>query len=311
MPTMQYSFANKPYLGIEITSSAIRLAVLSGRKESRSTPLVKAISLPPDLVNENYLTPNIHDVDQIVNLIQASLSDLPTINLRRAALSLPDSVFRVQVLEFDELPSKPADRERLIRWRFEKSAFDISDTLLRHQVLKRLNTTGFSVLACVAKQSVISQYEDVLLRLGLEPWSIGLSSLHVLNFYEPYFAQLSPVTALAYVSENACTTIIKDPGGTFYRFKDVKKGRGEGVQARLTREIGDFLHYYRHMDRANKTEVKLLYLTGAGAYLPGLIEGIKEMTSLDVEVPEPSVIVSSLKGMGPEMAASLGAGYSL
>ncbi len=132
------------------------------------------------MVSEAYASPNIKDFYHLNAVLRECLADAPS-GIRRAALSLPDGVFRVQTMEFEELPGTAEDRERLIRWRLEKgAAFDIAETALRYQILGRQDK-GFTLLSCVAKQAVIAQYESLLIGLGLEPWTIGPSSFHALE----------------------------------------------------------------------------------------------------------------------------------
>jgi Tfp pilus assembly PilM family ATPase len=228
------------------------------------------------------------------------------------ALSLPDGVFRVQTLEFDELPPKAADRERLIRWRLEKSiAFDSTDTFLRYQVLRQQHK-GFTVLACVAKQAVISQYESLLAGAGLEPWSVGLSSFYTLNFYSSLITSRSAVSALAHITEDSFATIIMDADGArFYRYKEMKRTGPDEMKTRFMREIDDSLHFYTHRDRAQQSEVKYLYLAGESSLPAELAAGLRSMTSLNVEVLSPAVVIPSANGIGIEMAAALGAGSAL
>jgi Tfp pilus assembly PilM family ATPase len=303
--------ARKPGLGIEITSSAVRLAALSGSAANATVLFTKTTDLPAGMVSESYAAPNICEVDAFVKVLRESLSAVSALHLRRAALSLPDGVFRVQTIDFDELPGKVPDQERLIRWRIEKSAFDISDTVLRYQVLKRKDG-GFTVLACVAKQAVLSQYEAILIGAGLEPWSVGLSSFHTLNFYSSYLSKASSVAAFAHVSEDSFATIISEAGNArFYRFKDVKRGSADGVKTRLMREIDDSLHFYMHMDRSQPAGLERLYLAGDAALSHGLAAELRAMTSLDVEVLSPSAVIPSLNGAGPELAAALGAGCGI
>jgi hypothetical protein len=88
------------------------------------------------MMTEAFAAQNIRDSEGLASLVRSSLKDLTTLSLRRAALSLPDGIFRVQTLEFDELPSQRPDRDRLVRWRLEKgAAFDVSNTVLRYQVV--------------------------------------------------------------------------------------------------------------------------------------------------------------------------------
>jgi Tfp pilus assembly PilM family ATPase len=308
---MLHFLARKPALGIDLTSSAARMAAVSGRENNLSVRFVKTVKLPAGLLTESYTTQNLNEPDRFVDALREGLSGAPELHLQRAALGLPDGVFRVQTLEFDELPGKAADRERLVRWRLEKSAFDVSDTILRYQVIKRQDK-GVSVLACAAKKSVIAQYEAALVALGLEPWSVAPSSFHVLNFYEPYLSRRSPVFALAHVLEDRFTTLISEKGGAgFYRYKELKQGNAEELTAGLIREIDDSLHFYTHRDRSQQTEIGRLYLTGEAARLPGLAAGLKAATSLEVEVLTPAVVLPSAREAGPETAAALGAGRGL
>ena len=304
-------FTGKPGLGIEITSSAVRLASVSRTGAESAVLYTKSVSLPADVVTETYSLPNVSDQERFNAVLRECLAGVPN-GVRRAALSLPDGVFRVQTLEFDELPPKTADRERLIRWRLEKCiAFDISDTLLRYQVLSQQDK-GFTVLACVAKQAVVSQYESLLAAAGLEPWSVGLSSFSTLNFYSSLITGKSAVSALAHITEDSFATIIMEADGArFYRYKEIKRtGPGE-IKARFMREIDDSLHFYTHRDRAQQSEVKYLYLTGESSLPADLVDGLRSATSLEVEVLSPVAVIPSANGIGIEMAAALGAGSVL
>ena len=298
-------------MGIEITGKSVRVAAVSGSGDNFSALFTKAADLPAGMVSEAYASQNIEDFFHLNAVLQECLVAVPS-GIRRAALSLPDGVFRVQTIEFDELPVKAEDRERLIRWRLEKgAAFDIAETVLRYQVLGRQDK-GFTVLSCVAKQAVIAQYESLLIGLGLDPWTVGPSSFHALNFYSSYLTKKSAVSALVHLSEDTFATIIIDANGVkFYRFKDVKRGSAEDVRSRLMREIDDSLHFYNHMDRLQQPEVHDLYLTGESIVSAELAEGLRTMTSLNVEVLSPAVAALFAEGIGPEMAAALGAGSSL
>ena len=304
-------FARKPRLGIEITAAAVRVAVLSGFGDDLSVLFTKTVEVPDGVVSEAYASPNVIDMFRLSALLREGLNGVPP-GIRRAGLSLSDSAFRVQTIEFDELPDRAEDRQRLLRWRLEKgAAFDIVDTVLRYQVLGRQDR-GFTVLSCVAKQAVIAQYESLFLELGLEPWAIGPSSFHAFSFYSPYLAKKSAVSALTHLSKDSFSTIIMEPGGVrFYRYKDVKRGSAEDIRNKLMREIDDSLHFYAHMDRLQQSEVRNLYLTGESDVSAGLAEAFSTVTSLNVEVLSPAAAAPSGGNIGPEMTAALGAGSSL
>ena len=301
----------KPRLGIEITATAVRVAVLSGFGANLSVLFTKTVDVPDGVVSEAYASPNVIDMFRLSAVLREGLDGAPS-GIRRAGLSLSDSAFRVQMIEFDELPGKVEDRQRLIHWRLEKgAAFDIADTVLRYQVLGRQDN-GFTVLSCVAKQAVIAQYESLFIELGLEPWAVGPSSFYAFSLYSSYLAKKSAVSALTHLSKDSFATIIMEPGGVrFYRYKDVKRGSAEDIRDKLMREIDDSLHFYAHMDRLQQSEVRDLYLTGDSDVSANLAEALRTVTSFNVEVLSPAVAALSDGNIGPEMTAALGVGNSL
>lgn len=298
----------RPCLGLEVTASSLRLAVIASSEANAAAPVTRTKELPAGMVFSQYATPNIQDMDGFSALLRDGLAGVARPALRRTALSLPDSVFRVQTLEFDALPAKTADRDKLVRWRLEKAAaFDTSDIILRNQIIKRQDT-GFTVLACAAKQSVIRQYESALLGLGLEPWSIGPSSFHILQHYSALIADKTEASAaLAVIAEDVFTMMVMEKGAVrFYRFKELKKGGADEVRGRLKREIEDSIHFYTHLDRSQRTTINRLYVTGDSDALIGpIVEGLRGAASFDVETLSPS-------GETPLVfAAALGAGGAI
>jgi Tfp pilus assembly PilM family ATPase len=306
-------FFNTSNLGIEITARTIKLGVFTGYGASVSLLASKAVQIPSGMVSEGYATLNIRDREGLDALIRSCMQEFSPLAPGRAGLSLPDGIFRIQTLEFDELPANSRDRDRLVRWRLEKgAAFDTANTLLRYQVLPSQDR-GCSVLACMAKKEVISQYEDLLAGLGFEPWAVVPSSFNALNFYAPYLAAKNvPGYALAWVAEGSYTTIIVDRGGPrFYRYRDIKAGAPKDVTGRLIRELDDSIHFYLHMDRQQQSEVGHLYLSGEPELIAPLSESLKNETTLEIETLVPSFVLAAGAASDPALAATFGAGGAL
>jgi len=311
MPPMLRFIRKRPSWGLEISAGHVRLAAVS-RSNAKAVIIGKASSpVPPGMVTESYGPHAIADADGLAGLVRECLGAVAHPEINRVALSLPDGMFRVQTIEFEALPGNSSERERLIRWRLEKTAaFDTVDTVLRYQILRRQDT-GFTVLACVAKQEALSRYETMLAKLGLETWSIGLSSFCTVNFYASYLSRLHPVAALAHVTEDSFSTIvIENNGARFYRYKEFKRVAADEVRARFLREIEDSLHFYTHMDRSQATEIGRLFLTGEHAVCRVLADELSARLSLEVEVLTPDVLLG--RGQADaELAAALGAGGAL
>jgi Tfp pilus assembly PilM family ATPase len=310
-------FERNPALGIEVADSVVRVAVLSGGSGAPSLMYSRTADLPDGVVAGCYGAPNVLGPEELAAVLRQCLSGAPG-PLRRAALSLPDGVFRIQTLDFDELPQKEQERERLIRWRLEKAAaFDLADTVLRYQLLKR-QSGGQTVLACVAKQAVIAQYEQVLRGLGLDPWHIGVTSFHIVNLYAPVLAQKTPVFAFARVTGDSLATIVCEGGeARYYRYKDVKRGSIDDVKARIMREIEDSLHFYTHRDRTQVSEVRCLFLAGEPALSRDLAVGLGEVLAMPTEVLTSDALpiggASGVNGNGDGelFVAAFGAGRAL
>lgn len=305
-----------PGLGVEITSSAVRLVAVSGRGADLSVLSVGSADLPDGLIAESYLSTNICDTSKLAGILRECLAGAPP-NISRAALSLPDGVFRVQTIELDELPAKASERERLLRWRLEKTAaYDMSGTVLRYEVLRQ-RERGYTVLACLAKEAVLAQYTSVLAGLGLETWHIGLSSFNALNLYFPILNKKSTGFALTHLAQDSFATIVSEAGGArFYRYKEVKRGSPVEIRSRFIREIDDSIHFYAHMDRTQTVQLQDLYLTGESTMTSDFAALLGSGTSLNVEVLTPAGIITRV-GLQNDttamasMAAALGAGSML
>jgi Tfp pilus assembly PilM family ATPase len=309
---MFFTMERKPALGIEITAEAVRIAAIAGKGEQAAVPFSRQVALPAGAVNAEYAGLNIRDRNRVIESLGNCLEGFSAPRPIRAALCLPDEIFRVQTLEFEQMPKKSADIARLITWRMEKTAaFDVADAILRYQVL-RSRESGFTVLACVAKKPVIEQYEALLLEAGIEPWTVGLSSFSAVNFYAPYLSKRSAAYALAHVWPDSFATIVAENNGArFYRFKDIRRGRPEEMQGRLAREIEDSLHFYTHLDRTRQADVGRLYLTGETAMRDAVAGELRQSSSLELEVLTPGDVLPSFSGAAPEMAAALGSGKLL
>ncbi len=300
-------FQRGPAFGIEITAQQVRTAAV-GRGRGENGPAVGCADLPAGAAAGDYAERTIDAVAVNRALLVALAGSDPKGG--RAALCLSDAVFRIQTLDFDELPARPADQLRLVRWRLEKSAaFDLADTLLQHQVLRRPGS--ITVLVCAAKRTVIEQYEAVLAGAGLEAWSIVPSSFALVNFYAPVLSQRSRSYAFLQVTGDATTTLVMEQGSAgFYRFKEIKRGAAAEVCGRLARDISDSLHFYTHRDRSRQVDLQHVYLSGDAALCGTLAQELGAAEQAAVQVLSPGMVLPG-NGMGGEFAAAAGAGLTL
>lgn len=306
-------FEKKPVLALGVTARAVRAAVLSGSGAQTSVLALQTADLPAGVVQEEYAVPNILDFRVLFDKLGDCIAPLARYGARRAALSLPDGLFRIQILEFDELPPKAADRERLLRWRLEKAAaFDTAGTVLRYRVHRR-EGRAYALLACAAKANVVAQYESLLTDLGIQPWSIGPASFHALDHYAPLLPEIPQTFAFAYITDDAVTAMVADRENVFfYRWKEVRRTAAEDSRLRLIREISDSIHFYTHRDRAQQSGTDRLFLAGTAEALDAVAEGVRSSLSMDVIVLPPVIGAPAGEAAAPAAyAALLGAGGTL
>jgi Tfp pilus assembly PilM family ATPase len=124
---------------------------------------------------------NIGNRAAVVDGLKRALDRAGLRSTRRAALIVPDSVARVTLLSFDQLPDKPADLDQLVRWQLKKAApFPIDEGVVSHSVVQKTGAAG-SVAAMVARRDVIAEYEGIAAAAGIHAGIVDLSSLNIMN----------------------------------------------------------------------------------------------------------------------------------
>ena len=119
------------------------------------------------------------------------------------ALLIPDQVVRVFILPFETLPRRTEEALPLLRWRLKKSVpFDVDETVVSW--MRQQGRDGkLEVIAAVARQRIIREYEQILESLGA-PVSVVLSAtLACLPLLEERGA-----TLLVRLSGTTLTTVI-------------------------------------------------------------------------------------------------------
>jgi type IV pilus assembly protein PilM len=151
--------------GVEISADR----VIAARVDNNGA-VVESVStrtLPPGAVAPNLMTDNIQDRDALINAVRDALTAVGTRG-KDVAVVLPDASTRVSMLDFDVLPEKRQDAEGVIRFRLKKALpFDVDKAALSYESMK--SNGGVKVVAAVALQSVVDEYERVIREAGFNP----------------------------------------------------------------------------------------------------------------------------------------------
>ncbi len=170
--------ASKPKLACEISADRVlagRVSDSGGRTlEACASNELAPGSVVPDLIETNLRQPA--GVYETIRTTMASLGG----RSRDVVAVLPDAAVRVMLLDFETLPSKREEAESVVRFRLKKSLpFDVEKAKVSYHVHPA--SGGVRVIAAVALNNVIEDYETAFRQAGYEPGVVMPSMLAALG----------------------------------------------------------------------------------------------------------------------------------
>ena len=207
-------------LGMELSSEGLSLALASGGKTLR---LEAGLTLPfsPGTLHLSRREANVADRQSFVAKVREAHLRLLT-KERSVSVSLPDATGRVVLLDLEARFKNREEGLDIIRWKLKKSLpFDISTVHLDFQTLAERENGAVSLLVSLISESVVTQYEELLIEAGLEPKFIDFTSFNLYRLFSPRLA-ISENCAFVSFYAGAMTVLIFHGGVlSFYRSKEV------------------------------------------------------------------------------------------
>src|SRR6266566_3200957 len=205
------------------SESLIHARLARGKKDPQIVQ-AKSYRLADDTFVPAVVTP------QLTN--EASLGDvLRRLRLEsgrwdRASLLLPDSWFRINILDLPNFPESSKEAEEIVRWSLKRTMpIDASLLRLRHEVLSR-NGAQSKVLSISAMDQTLAAIEKVFQAAGIavvliEP--IGLNIWNAITTHEP---NTSRDRIFFYLREGEFTTAaFRGPQPLFIRSRNLNSDR--------------------------------------------------------------------------------------
>jgi hypothetical protein len=154
--------------GLEIDKG--RLALCQVRRGAHRFEVRRgaAVPLPPDLVTPSLSEPNVTDGDAFTAELR-TLMQKASCKGGAVAVAVPDLSCRIGWQDFEEVKGTPAETIELVRWRLkERLPFPAQEARIDCQPLPSQGN-GTRLLYLAAREAVLTQYETLLLTVGLEP----------------------------------------------------------------------------------------------------------------------------------------------
>ncbi len=172
---------------------------------------------------------NLRAPEAVAQAIKAALEDISP-RRRFVTLVLPDAAVRVFVLDFDSLPSKPAEVLAVLRFRLRKMVpFDVEKAGVSYQVLTETKTEC-RVLIAVLPGPVLEEYEGAVRAAGFEPGAVvpsSLAALAALGTDEPVltacFSGVSLTTSISSGQDLLLYRTVELPSDPAQRLNEVQR----------------------------------------------------------------------------------------
>ncbi len=167
----------RPKVACEIAPDRVIAARASD--SGQSLELCSTSELAPGCVVPDLTEGNLLQRDSVVSALREALGHVGA-RSRDVVAVLPDAAVRVVLLDFETLPEKRPEAEGVVRFRLRKSLpFDIDKASVSYQVQNSGN--GLRVVAAVALNSVIHDYENAFREAGFSPGVVLPSMLAALG----------------------------------------------------------------------------------------------------------------------------------
>ena len=240
-----------PALACEIGPHGVAAARGARRRVSLEAHFFEA--LPAGAVVPSPVEPNIIDAAAVRDAVGRVLSRVNG-HETGAALVIPDQVVRVFLLQFDTFPHHAEEASPLLRWRLKKSVpFDVEDTVVSYMVqdggapAPRAGgegsggaAGGVQVLAAVARQRIVRQYEELLESAGKFAGVVLSSTLAAL----PLVDDTHPSLLARLVGRTLTTIIVRRGVLAVYRCTEMPSAVDALAPQALLDEIYPAAAYY-------------------------------------------------------------------
>ena len=274
-------FANNQ-IGVEISQDGVVCALTGGSAASPRVERVSSAILPPHTVEVSFRELNVVNPDVFVSALKLAHSKLSS-KSSRVAVSLPDGVCRIILLDHEGRFKNRQEAIDLLRWKLKKSIpFDSADTHLDYQQLAVRENGDLALLVAVASRKVISQYEDLIAQAGLSPAGIACNTLSICRLFDSRLALQSDCILISFYGSTLSVVAFSAGVPEFIRSKDLPGT--VPTESKVYMEISSSLKVYeeRHPDRP----VQSIFCVAAPEVAQAFLAMVSELAGLSPTILE-------------------------
>jgi Tfp pilus assembly PilM family ATPase len=272
-----------PDVAVEIEAGHVAAARLTWRGSAATIAAHAVEPLPDGAVVPSLAASNIADVPVVGRAVAQVIGQLGG-RTRRAALVVPDTVAKVSLIKFDNVPPRPADLAELMRWQIKKAApFPLDQATLSFTPGLKPAEGGQEFVVTVARTDVLTEYERACEHAGVHAGLVDISTFSILNSVLGGSVSPSGDWLLVHATPTYTTlAVMRDLDLIFYRHRD------EDAEVTLADVVHQTAMYYE--DRLKGGGFARVLLAG-GSVVPGgtdiLRRNIEDRLGIEVEAVDP------------------------
>lgn len=193
----------------------------------------KAYRLAADTFTASLVTPQLGNEASLADAVRRLKMDAG--KLDRVSVLLPDSWFRINIVDLPSLPAKPAEAMEVVRWSLKRT-LPIPPEQLRvaHTVLSR-TAEGAKVLVLSALDATLAHIERVFAAAGVDVIVVEPVGLNIWNAVAVREGDTSDNRLFVYVREDEFTTaVFRGAQPLFIRSRNLTRDRTLEQEIRLS-----------------------------------------------------------------------------
>jgi len=263
-------------IGIEINQNGVVCAMTGGSAASPRVERVSSATFPAQTVQVSLREQNILDPEAFVSGLKSAYNQL-LCKSSRVAVSLPDGVCRIMLLDHEGRFKSRQEALDLIRWKLKKSIpLDSADTHLDYQQLAVRDNGDLALLVAMASRTVILQYEDLIAKSGLSLARIACNTFSLCRLFDSRLSLQSDCILISFYGTTLSVVAFTEGIPEFIRSKDLSGT--VATDSRVYMEISSSLLVYK--ERHPEQPVQSIFCVAAPDVAQNFLEMVAESTGL-------------------------------
>lgn len=225
-------FLDKKTIGMEISYDGIAGAIVARGAGNAMVTQASRRAFPHIMLQRSIKEPQVLQPETFVQALRETWEALQP-HTNNIALSLPDSAGHVSLMSLDEPWQTYDEAIEILSWKAAKRlAIDPAFLHLDFQLIERCHNGSTHLLIALAYRSVISQYEELTQKAGLQPVHLSFNSLNLLNLFD---AKTTEANLITFLYDNVLSTMAMQNAKPF--FLRIKQLPTTDSETQLEREL--------------------------------------------------------------------------